>query len=88
MSMLFGLFSLFSSICTCITIVRVAKDLTLSAPPLPKRDESGLRNLSDYGGQVLLVVAVVAWRRGLGVSISILTALSRGLTLIRGSLVS
>lgn len=71
--------------CTCITI---AKDLTLSTPLLPEGDEPGLRDLPDDGGQMFPVVVAVAWRRGLGVPISTVAALSRGFTLGRGSLAS
>lgn len=40
----------------------------MPAPPLPEGDEPGLRDLSDDGGQVLLLAAAVAWRGGLAVS--------------------
>lgn len=48
-----------------ITIVRDAEGHALSAPLLPEGDQSGLRDLSDDGGQMLLVAPIVAWRRGL-----------------------
>lgn len=51
-----------------ITVVRDAEGHALPAPLLPEGDEPGLRDLSDDGGQVLLLAAAVAWRRSLGVS--------------------
>lgn len=64
-----------------ITIVRDAEGHALSAPLLPEGDQSGLRDLSDNGGQMLLVAPIVAWRRGLGVSICTITAGDHRLTL-------
>lgn len=51
-----------------ITVVRDAEGHAVPAPLLPEGDEPGLRDLSDDGGQVLLLAAAVAWRRSLGVS--------------------
>lgn len=64
-----------------ITIVRDAEGHALSAPLLPEGDQSGLRDLSDDGGQMLLVAPIVAWRRGLGVSVCTITAGHDRLTL-------
>lgn len=71
----------YRSICFCITIVSDAEGHALSTPLLPEGHESGLRDLSDDGGQVILAAAVVAWRSGLGVSVSTVTASDHRLTL-------
>lgn len=51
----------------------------MSTPLLPEGGEFGLRDLSDDGGQVFVVV--LAWRRGLGVSIATIAASYHRLTL-------
>lgn len=53
---------------TKVTIVRDAEGHALAAPLLPERDEPGLGDLPDDGGQVLLLAAAVAGRGSLGVS--------------------
>lgn len=64
-----------------ITIFRGSRSHALSTPLLPEGDESGLRDLSDDGGKVFLVVAILAQRRGLGVPITTVTASDYRLTL-------
>lgn len=71
----------FCLLCFYITVVREAEGHALPTPLLPEGYESGLRDLSDDGRQMLLVAAVVAWRGGLGVSICTITAINHGLTL-------
>lgn len=72
----------YCSVCFCITIVRDVEGHALSTPLLPKGHESGLGDLSNNGGQVLLVVvAIVDRRRSFRVSISTITATDHRLTL-------
>lgn len=62
------------------TIIRDAEGHALSTPLLPEGHESGLRHLSDDGRQMVLA-AIVAWRRGLWLSITTITASDHRLTL-------
>lgn len=55
-----------------VTNVTVGRDPEgLPAPILPEGDEPGLRDLTDDGGQALLLAAAVAWRRSLRRSLGV-----------------
>lgn len=60
-----------------ITIVRGAECHALSTPLFPEGEESGLRDLSYNGGEMLFV----AWRGGLTVSVRTVAAINHRLTL-------